>query len=297
MKSRTKKLRYRSKKKNTQRVYRGKMKRKMKRKLKKTKQRRDKTVASVPVFRQRGGMQCASRQCTRRRARSSRGPPRLGSFIRPGEEATGDILSEMKSMVDSGELDQIEISEEWGCRHSQTSIFKIIDKYHNPRGGRVLVSLEIPGDHTWSSTAELVKSGGHYIVEASIFPYHSFYIEIKDLKFRILSLWERHYGFLEFPNISKWGNFDGHEDYDVFLDKLRLINGGSGVDLDTSGIEYNSGVEYNYNDKMTPDEERISKETVDEIFKCGVDSLGGDYGEYNVNKGLLNQPRFVLHLE
>ena len=90
-------------------------------------------------------------------------------------------------------------------------------------------------------------------------------MEFKNKDFRIISLWQDIYGFLEFPSLSIWGNFDGHDAYNSFLNKLKIINGGDDVDLDTSG-------DSNFRRySMTEDQAKRSADTINEIFASRVD--------------------------
>ena len=216
----------------------------------------------------------------------------LQSYSSCNPSITDDILSQLRCMFEDGEIPLCDISKDTTCHQSQRGLFPVVDKYYNPRGGDSVIRNLILGEsYTWSRTNELLQSGGHYILEASIFSLHSFFIEFKEGKFRILSLWEGIYGFLEFPPMSIWGNFYGHDDYNAFLDKLKLINGGDDVDLDTSGD--NNFSKY----RMTEDEARISTDTINEIFASRVDWNTEIFDSDWNQKGLLQQPKYIIHLE
>jgi hypothetical protein len=216
----------------------------------------------------------------------------LQSYSSCNPSITDDILSQLRCMFENGEIPLCDISRDATCHQSQRGLFPVVDKYYNPRGGDSVIRNLILGEsYTWSRTNELLQSGGHYILEASIFSLHSFFIEFKEGKFRILSLWEGIYGFLEFPPMSIWGNFYGHDDYNAFLDKLKLINGGDDVDLDTSGD--NNFSKY----RMTEDEARISTDTINEIFASRVDWNTEMFDSNWNQKGLLQQPKYIIHLE
>lgn len=210
---------------------------------------------------------------------------------------TDDILSQMRCMFEDGEIPECEITSSTTCHQSQRGLFPVIDKYYNPRGGdmepvtNVLRNLRLSESYTWSRTNELLQSGGHYILLCDVFQLHSFFIEFKNKKFRIISLWQGIYGFLEFPSLSIWGNFDGHDDYNSFLDKLKIINGGDDVDLDTSG-------ESNFRRySMTEDQAKRSVDTIYEIFASRVNWSDEIYGSVFNNKGMFNQPKDVINLE
>lgn len=210
---------------------------------------------------------------------------------------TDDILSQMRCMFENGEIRECEISSATTCHQSQRGLYPVIDKYYNPRGGdmgpvtNVIRNLSLTESYTWSRTNELLQSGGHYILTCSVFGLHSFFMEFKNKNFRIISLWEGIYGFLEFPSLSIWGNFDGHDDYNSFLDKLKIINGGDDVDLDDSGPH--NFQEYN----MTEDQAKRSADTINEIFASSVNWYYEIYDTVSNNKGMFDQPKNIINLE
>ena len=142
--------------------------------------------------------------------------PVMDSYKSCNRDINDNILSQMRCMVDDGELPLSEINRDTTCHQSQRGLFIVLEKYYNPGGGNILSKLK--KHYTWSKTKELLESGEHYIIEASIFGVHSYFIEIKDKKFRIISLWELQYGFLDFPELSIWGKFRDYNDYDVYYD-------------------------------------------------------------------------------
>jgi len=197
-----------------------------------------------------------------------------------------DILSQMKCMVDNDEINQNDINSNTTCHQSQRGLFLVTNKLYSSSGHTL--SLIIPGGTTWNTSSRFLETDGHYIIEAGVFALHSFFIEIKDKKFRLLSLWEGIYGFLEFPTRSDWGMFDGHDDYEVFLDTLKVINGG--IDLDTSG-------DHNYNKyAFTRTEANLSAQKINEIFSSDVPVA--EVFESNFNqKGMFVKPKYVVKLD
>ena len=200
-----------------------------------------------------------------------------------------DILVQMKSMVDSGLLSREDIGErdEGGlrdgnhCHLSQQPLLKVIYKYH-VRGVTTLQELNPNYNYTWEGTAGLLH-GGHYIIEADIYKIHTYFIEIKEGAFRILSLWCNAHGFLEFPSKSVWGNFDKHGNYNEFLEKLKKIN--FGVNLGRGG-------------KAAPPPRGFecadAGDVINEIFGIANSFPCPNPGEDK--KGTLQNPKFVITL-
>ena len=140
----------------------------------------------------------------------------------------------MKCMLDPPEGGRREIEERWKCTKygdcyaSSVGLYQVIDKYYN-KGKST--------KYKWSELNDLLQGGDHYILLCRIPNIHTYFLEFKNSKFRILSLWGNVHGFLDFPfneNGSRhpWAYFDGHEDFDTFLQLLRIINGD--IDLDSS---------------------------------------------------------------
>ena len=90
----------------------------------------------------------------------------------------------------------------------------------------------------WFELTELLNSGGHYLASVNTGPYypHSFVLEFKNTKFRILSADEGLYSYFDFPSRSRWGSFEGHPDWVNFTNLMALFNGGPLLDSDGSKI-------------------------------------------------------------
>ena len=74
----------------------------------------------------------------------------------------------------------------------------------------------------WENFDILFSGEGHYIIYLQL-PWHVFYLEIKDKKFRILSLWAELYTFLEYSQKNEFGIW--REDFDYIKNILEDING------------------------------------------------------------------------
>ena len=74
----------------------------------------------------------------------------------------------------------------------------------------------------WENFDILFSGGGHYIIYLQL-PWHVFYLEIKDKKFRILSLWAELYTFLEYSQKNEFGVW--REGFDDIKNILEDING------------------------------------------------------------------------
>jgi len=140
---------------------------------------------------------------------------------------TDDILSQMKCMLDSGEIEQSLCNTDGGCGTSPNPLFKVIDKFYNKQETKT---------YKWSELNELLLDGNHYILICRIPNIHTYFLEFKNGNFRILSLWGGVHGFLDFPfnkdnTPHPWAYFDGHEDFVFFLQLLETINGN--MDLDS----------------------------------------------------------------
>ena len=186
-----------------------------------------------------------------------------------------DILSLMRCMLDNGEISAIHCSMDGECHISRTGLNIVLDKYYNKSETK---------EYKWSELNELLVSNNHYIVECSILGYHwVYFLEFKDGKFRILSLWASNHGFLDFPFNSdgtshRWAYFDGHENFDIFLNLLKTINGN--IELDNSG-------RHNFEEyQWTSDELENSARIIRDIFNI-QDFTMSDYGD----KGTMEQPK------
>lgn len=125
-----------------------------------------------------------------------------------------------------------------------------------------------PSDFTgWFEFGKYLNSGNHYLVSLST-PLHGFLLEFKNSQFRILSSWEGFNSFLDFPSISKWGNFDGHPDWNEFTRLMTILNGGPLLNQDDTKIIELPSDDSTWN--WTDDELRNSGEIYRELFSVEV---------------------------
>ncbi len=138
-----------------------------------------------------------------------------------------DILSSLRCAYETGRVKMyLDISPSDMRCHLSRAVFQeqwFKDRYN------IEEYIFGPSDFTgWFEFTELLNSGDHYLasVEAGCWGSHSFLLEFKNKKFRILSSWEAVYSFFQFPSISPWGSFDGHPDWAKFTNLMELLNGG-----------------------------------------------------------------------
>ena len=174
-----------------------------------------------------------------------------------------DILSVMRCMMDSNEISHLHCTKEGECHRGRAGVISFVienHKFYNGKPHRLIPALN---EYKWSELNELLRSNDHYIVKCNIMVGHFYFLEFKDSKFRILSLWATEHGYLDFPfnndgGPHRWAYFDGHENFDTFLGLLKTINGN--IELDDFSLD-------NYfKYELTQDEMDNAIRTIRDIF-------------------------------
>ena len=206
-----------------------------------------------------------------------------------------DILSQIRCMIDSGEYSKCEYDHNsLDCHRSGVIFSKVIHKYYKIKD--VIDESKIKN---WSELNELLISGDHYIIKCKLRIGHTYFIEFKNGKFRILSLWQGAYGFLDFPSRSKWGNFDGHGNFDIFLGLLKIINGNIDINNPLKYGDWNPETKEAITNFTTEDIQKM-KETILEIFTVFPDLIdegpGVTHTGIRLALGTMEKPYEIIHL-
>ena len=161
----------------------------------------------------------------------------MDSYTNCNPSITDDILSQLRCAYAADENLFGGCDPKYQRCHMSLGIFQNdwleqiynVDKYITQ--GEIDTNL----DNIWFELGEYLNSGEHYLtaVNTSI---HSFLLEFKNRQFRILSSWEQVHGFFDFPSMSRWGNFNGHPDWNEFTRLMTILNGGPLLNPDGTKI-------------------------------------------------------------
>ena len=108
-------------------------------------------------------------------------------------------------------------------------------------------------------------------------------------------------GFLDFPSISVWGNFDGHGDFDNFLGLLKIINGNIDINNPLIYGDWNQKTNEAIPNFTKKDIENMKK-TICEIFNEPVSPDLIDEGPTVTHTGIrlalgtMEKPYEIIHL-
>ena len=216
----------------------------------------------------------------------------MNSYRECNPNINDDILSLMKCMfenkeiniklaggVAAGELSSC-LEDEGGldCHKSWHLLSPVIDKYYKMEN--------VKSPKNWSGLNKLLISGNHFIIRCGVYDIHTYFIEFKEGKFRILSQWINNNTFLDFPFISPvWGKFDSDKSFDDFLELLKIINGN--IDINKPLKRYGEKKDNRTKkaiDLMTPDNYKQMIDTINDIFNAQLNyKLRGEdeYPFYN----------------
>ena len=183
---------------------------------------------------------------------------------------TDDILSQLRCAYDSNKVRGYINCDRKELRcHASAGIFQEpwFEEIYN-----ITIGIFGPSNSNgWYEFGQYLNSGNHYLASLSL-PKHSFSLEFKDKQFRILSSWEGVNGFLDFPSMSKWGNFNGHPDWNEFTRLMTILNGRS-LPSSWLGSQIATSPSNDYTWTWTEEELRQSVEIYHELFSMPIDSI------------------------
>ena len=114
------------------------------------------------------------------------------------------------------------LTEDGEGSKSADTLFRIISKHYT------VTSMKQP--IKWGHiTKYITKGGGHLIFKVSS-PGHVWFLEVKNGKFRILSVWSGEHGFYDYYENGRYGKFQDSSKFEDFKRQLRDLNG---IELDT----------------------------------------------------------------
>ena len=192
----------------------------------------------------------------------------MNSYKVCDESITDDILSQLRCAY---EKDNVELykrcnPKEVRC-HASAGIFQepwFEEIYNITRG-----IFGPSNSNGWYEFGQYLNSGNHYLASISL-PKHSFLLEFKDKQFRILSSWDELNGFLDFPSMSKWGNFNGHPNWNEFTRLMTILNGRK-LRSTWVGSTIATSPSNDYTWTWTEEELRQSGEIYRELFSLPID--------------------------
>jgi len=180
---------------------------------------------------------------------------------------TDDILSQLRCAFDSNEVGTYRTCDPKEIRcHMSMGVFQ--DSWLNEIYNITELIFGPSDFNGWFEYGQYLNSGNHYLASLTT-PIHSFVLEFKNKQFRILSSWESENGFLDFPSMSIWGNFDGHPDWDEFTRLMTILNGGPLLNPDGSKITTLPSNDSTWT--WTEDQFRESGEIYNTLFSVPVD--------------------------